>query len=91
LARGLLSLDEIGAREAVDVGLAHSVVGNGALPPLPTGASVTAATTARDLMRASAPGAAGLALELAAFRLLFASGDPEEGASAFMEKRPPSF
>jgi enoyl-CoA hydratase/carnithine racemase len=42
-------------------------------------------------MRASARGSAGLALELATFRLLFAAGDPEEGARAFLEKRDPRF
>jgi len=51
------------------------------------------AALARGLldMRASARGSAGLALELASFRLLFAAGDPEEGARAFLEKRDPDF
>jgi enoyl-CoA hydratase/carnithine racemase len=53
--------------------------------------SVASLTAARDLMRASARGSAGLALELASFRLLFAAGDPEEGARAFLEKRDPEF
>jgi 1,4-dihydroxy-2-naphthoyl-CoA synthase len=42
-------------------------------------------------MRAAAHGSAGLALELASFRLLFAVGDPKEGARAFLEKRQPDF
>ena len=42
-------------------------------------------------MRAAAHGSAGLALELASFRLLFAAGDPEEGARAFLDKREPEF
>ena len=53
--------------------------------------SVASLTAARDLLRASARGSAGLALELATFRLLFAAGDPEEGARAFLEKRDPKF
>ena len=91
LARGLLSTDDIGDGEAVDLGLAQAVLEDGMVPPAPSTASVTAATTARDLMRAAASGTAGLTLELAAFRLLFASGDPKEGAAAFIQKRSPSF
>ena len=34
---------------------------------------------------------AGGALEVATFRLLFAAGDPEEGARAFLERRAPRF
>ena len=42
-------------------------------------------------MRSRADGGAGRALELATFRLLFAAGDPEEGARAFLERRSPRF
>lgn len=91
LARGLLSTADLEADEAKEIGVAHSVVRDRAEPPIPEGVSLTAVTTARDLMRSAVPGSAGLALELAAFRLLFAAGDPEEGAGAFLEKREPSF
>ena len=91
LARGLLSSEDVEAQEAVELGLAHSVLQPGEPLPMPESSSVTAATTARDLVRAAAPGSAGLALELAAFRLLFASGEPAEGATAFVEKRAPAF
>lgn len=91
LARGLLFPDDVQAEAAVELGLAHSVVPRGELIPLPEAASAVAAMTARDLVRAAAVGSAGLALELAAFRLLFASGEPEEGATAFVDKRPPEF
>lgn len=91
LARGLLSTHDLDADEAKEIGVAHTVLRDGAELPIPRGASLTAVTTARDLMRSARPGSAGLALELAAFRLLFAAGDPEEGAGAFLEKREPSF
>lgn len=91
LARGLLSTADIEAKEAVEIGIAHQVVRDPAELPLSLGCSITAITTARDLMRSALPGSAGLALELAAFRLLFAAGDPEEGARAFLDKREPSF
>lgn len=91
LSRGLLSTADIDAREAVEMGIAHLVVDDSAELPLPPGCSLTAMTSARDLMRSTVSGTAGLALELAAFRLLFAAGDPEEGAGAFLEKREPSF
>ena len=54
-------------------------------------ASAELQMAARDLMRCRAGGTAGRALELATFRLLFAAGDPVEGARAFLEKRPPRF
>ncbi len=57
--------------------------------PLPEPHSIPALTAARDLMRAS--GSGGHALELATFRLLFASADPNEGALAFMQRRPANF
>jgi len=91
LARGLLSTHDLDADEAKEFGVAHAVLRDRAELPIPRGASLTAVTTARDLMRSTRPGSAGLALELAAFRLLFAAGDPEEGAGAFLEKREPSF
>jgi hypothetical protein len=91
LARVLLDGGSMRAREAVQVGLAHEVVGADAGLPLPEAASIAALTSARDLMRSRADGSAGRALELATFRLLFAAGDPEEGARAFLERRAPRF
>ena len=91
LARGLLEEDDLSAVEAVKLGVATGVVLADEPLPLPNPISVASLTTARDLMRASARGSSGLALELASFRLLFAAGDPEEGARAFLEKRDPEF
>ncbi len=91
LARGLLSTADLDADEAKAIGVAHSVLRDRAELPISEGASLTAVTTARDLMRSALPGSAGLVLERAAFRLLFAAGDPEEGARAFLDKREPSF
>lgn len=91
LARGLLEPDAVPAAEAVALGLAHSIVPHGAPPPLPGGVSTGALTAARDLGRAAARGAAGLALESASFRLVFAAGDPGEGARAFLGRREPQF
>jgi enoyl-CoA hydratase/carnithine racemase len=79
------------AGEAVRLGLAHQLVAADADLPLPDPASTAALTAARDLMRSRADGSAGRALELATFRLLFAAGDPEEGARAFLERRAPRF
>ncbi len=91
LARGLLDGSEIRAEEAVDLGLAEAAVDLSNELPLPDEASLPALTAARDLVRSRASGRSGLGLELATFRLLFASGDPGEGARAFLEKRRPEF
>ena len=91
LARGLLEVDDLSAAEAVMLGVGTGIVPADEPLPLPESMSVASLTAARDLMRASALGSAGLALELASFRLLFAAGDPEEGARAFLEKRDPEF
>jgi len=91
LARGLLEGGRISAEEAVRIGLAHETVASADQLPLPDPSSVAAMTAARDLMRSGATGEPGRALELATFRLLFASGDPEEGARAFLDRRPPTF
>lgn len=91
LARGLLEVDDLSAADAVRFGVATAVVPVGEPLPLPEMVSVASLTAARDLLRASARGSAGLALELASFRLLFSAGDPEEGARAFLEKRDPRF
>jgi len=91
LARGLLQTRPWSAEEAVEKGIAQAIVPEGASLPISSGASVAAVTAARDLMRASQSGGPGLGLELATFRLLFAAGDTEEGARAFLGKRRPSF
>jgi enoyl-CoA hydratase/carnithine racemase len=91
LARGLLEEDDLSAADAVALGVATRIVPVDEPLPLPDSLSVASLTAARDLMRAGARGSAGLALELASFRLLFAAGDPEEGARAFLEKRDPDF
>ncbi len=91
LYRGLMETADIEAEEAVEIGLVNRVVASEDPLPLPDAASLTALTTVRDLMRAGKSGASGLALELASFRLLFAAGDPNEGARAFLEKRKPEF
>jgi enoyl-CoA hydratase len=91
LARGLLKPAGISASEGVSLGLASGMVDSNAGLPLPTGISMASLTVARDLMRSRARGSAGLALELASFRLLFAAGEPNEGARAFLEKREPHF
>jgi enoyl-CoA hydratase/carnithine racemase len=89
LARGLLDPTRLDGDEAVRLGLAQRVLDEGESPLVSTGASVVALTTARDLMRSSS--GARSELELASFRLLFASGDPGEGARAFFDRRPPDF
>ena len=91
LARGLLEVDDLSAADAVSLGVATGIVPADVPLPLLDSVSEASVTAARDLMRASARGSAGLALELASFRLLFAAGDPEEGARAFLEKRDPKF
>jgi enoyl-CoA hydratase/carnithine racemase len=91
LARGLLSRAAVSADEAAPLGLAQAVVPADGELPLPVGFSTAAVTTARDLMRAAPSMGPGLALELASFSFLFAGGDPNEGAMAFLEKREPGF
>jgi len=91
LARGLLAEGDVVDAEAVALGLANGIVDSEEPVPLPTAYSVASLTAARDLMRVAAHGSAGLALELASFRLLFASGHPNEGALAFLGKRDPRF
>jgi enoyl-CoA hydratase/carnithine racemase len=89
---GLLEPHVLTADEAVDLGLAHQVVPDDEELPVGGGRSLAALVAARDLLRARSGSASGsLALELATFRLLFAIGHPEEGARAFLERRPPSF
>jgi enoyl-CoA hydratase/carnithine racemase len=91
VARGLLGNPDLDAEHLLELGLAEAVVLDARDLPLPSGVSVPAMTVARDLIRASVGGRAGLGLELASFRLLFAAGEPEEGAQAFLQKRPPDF
>jgi enoyl-CoA hydratase/carnithine racemase len=89
LARGLLDEKAIAGDEAVRLGLANNVLDDEEPVPTPDEASLAAVTTARDMMRVSVD--ARPALELASFRLLFSSGDPKEGAMAFLERREPVF
>ena len=89
LARGLLDGAPVAGDEAVRLGLAQRVLRTGESPLVSQDASLAALTTARDLMRSSV--SARPALELAAFKLLFSSGDPGEGARAFFERRAPEF
>jgi enoyl-CoA hydratase/carnithine racemase len=89
LARGLLDPAPLSADEAVRLGLAQRVLDDGESPAVTDAASVVALTTARDLMRSSV--GARTEIELASFRLLFASGDPGEGARAFFDGRSPDF
>jgi enoyl-CoA hydratase/carnithine racemase len=91
LARGLLDPGAIGAEEAVRLGLTQGVLRAGDAAPVCDRRSLTALTGARDLMRSNGGAVAGLQLELATFRLLFAAGDPAEGARAFLERRAPVF
>ena len=91
LSRGLLKTDDLSVTDAFTLGVSTGIVPDDASLPLPDSMSVASLTAARDLMRARARGSAGLALELASFRLLFAAGDPGEGARAFLEKRDPDF
>lgn len=87
LARVLLDPLAVEPEEAVELGLADGVVAADAPIPMPLRASWAALSAARDLMRSGATGEAARSLELATFRWLFATGDPEEGARAFLEKR----
>lgn len=91
MARGLLAGGALSEDEAVRLGLAQARVADDRPLPLTGEFSLAALTTARDLMRSRSTGRPGLVLELASFRLLFATGDPEEGARAFLERRPPEF
>ena len=89
LARGLLDPIPLDADTAVRLGLAQRVLEEGESSVVSDAASVVALTTARDLMRSGV--ASRSKIELASFRLLFASGDPGEGARAFMDGRSPDF
>jgi hypothetical protein len=51
----------------------------------------TRSTLALDIGAELLPRRGGDALERAAFALLFAAGEPQEGLAAFLEKRPPRF
>lgn len=90
LRHGLLGGGVMTAAEAVALGLAQAVLPAGAPLPLPDPRSLAAATAARDLLRSRDLGSRPT-LELATFRYLFATGDPEEGATAFLQRRPPRF
>ncbi len=91
LAAGLLMPTRLEPTRAVELGLAQAVLGVDEPLPIPGAASVTVLTAARDLARAEMSGSAGRGLEHATFRFLFAAGDPEEGARAFLDKREPRF
>ncbi len=96
----VLTGEPISAAEAERIGLVSEVVPDqdvlkralelaekiAKLPPL-------AVAQIKEVMLAGAdaPLSAGLAMELRANQLLFASEDQKEGMRAFLEKRPPSF
>ena len=89
--RGLTADGQLSAHEVVELGLASGVVARGESLPLPEAGSLSGLMAIRDLLRSRSASRAGLALESATFRLLFAIGDPIEGASAFLEGRSPEF
>ena len=91
LERGLLNPASLSGSEAAELGIVQEIVAAEVPLPIPSNPSIASLTAARDLMRASVSGPPGLALELASFRLLFAAGEPAEGARAFLEKRKPVF
>lgn len=91
LARGVLEGGWLAASEAVRLGLARAELDASEPLPLPSPHSRPALTAARDLLRCRAVGSSAMALELATFRLLFATGHPKEGATAFLEGREPEF
>jgi len=91
LTRGVLEGGWIAAADVVRLGLAQAELDRSEPLPLPSPHSRPALTAARDLLRCRAVGAPAMALELATFRLLFATGHPEEGAKAFLEGREPEF
>jgi hypothetical protein len=89
LARGLLDPAPISAEEALRLGLAQRLLDRDAEIQFGGEVSPVALTTVRDVLRGATP--ARSSLELASFRLLFASGEPGEGAAAFLGRRPPTF
>ena len=91
VAHCLLDSRTLAPDEAVRLGLAHAVAAADVSLPLPRPHSLAALVAVRDLARARASGRGALQLELANFRFLFATGDPEEGARAFLEGRNPRF
>jgi enoyl-CoA hydratase/carnithine racemase len=96
----LLTGEQVGAAEALEMGLASAVLPDGellegalamagriaALPPL-----AIMQTKEVVLAGADAPLDTGLMLERKAFELLFASQDQKEGMAAFVGKRAPVF
>ncbi len=91
IARGLLAGGTIMARQALQLGLVQDVVPAGEPLPLPETLSLAALTTVRDLLRTRSADRGTRQLELASFRLLLATPDPKEGATAFLERRQPRF
>jgi hypothetical protein len=91
LERGLLNPAPLSDTEAAGLGIVQEIVAAEIPLPIPSNPSIASLTAARDLMRASVSGPPGLGLELASFRLVFAAGEPAEGARAFLEKRKPEF
>jgi len=91
LRRCLLDGGALTASEGRELGLVHQIIECGETFELRESLSVSALTIARDLQRCTASGSGAGHLELAAFRYLFAVGDPGEGALAFFERRRPDF
>jgi len=91
MRRVLLGEGSLEAAEVVRLGLAHALVKGENDLPIPVDGALSALTAVRDILRAGASGANALALEAAAFQLLFAAGHPQEGASAFFARHRPRF
>jgi enoyl-CoA hydratase len=98
--RYLLTGDFIGAREAFDMGLVSEVVADDAVQQRAVAlaqqiaelAPLAVAQIKQCVLRGlDAPLDSGLALEVTANQLLFASQDQKEGMAAFVEKRKPKF
>jgi enoyl-CoA hydratase/carnithine racemase len=96
----ILSGRQVGAEEALAIGLADKVAPSGDLldlaledaRELATRATVAVAAAKQALSRGfGQPVASGVEVEREAFQRAFGSDDAREGVSAFVEKRPPRF
>jgi len=90
----------VGADEALGLGIVERVLPPGDVLDAATADAIRFARGPREALAAakaaihgalSAPGAEGLAREVALFRGLFGTADQREGMRAFLEKREPRF